>query len=74
MHDMQQQHRAIIAGKRRFTCLSPTLLRMEFAPDGVFEDRRSLVAYAPRQAQPFCSVESTGEDLSEHRCLYADFT
>lgn len=30
---------------------------MEFAPDGIFEDRRSLVAHAPRQAHSFKSVQ-----------------
>jgi len=47
----------IISSKRRFTCLSPRLVRMEFSPTGVFEDRRSLVAYNLHQPIPFDSVE-----------------
>jgi alpha-glucosidase (family GH31 glycosyl hydrolase) len=53
----------VIFGKRRFTCLSPRLVRMEFSPTGVFEDRRSLVAYAPRWSLPFDAVEQTGDRL-----------
>lgn len=34
----------IISGKRRFTCLTPRLVRIEYSPDGVFEDRPSMVA------------------------------
>lgn len=46
--------------KRRFTCLSPTLVRIEYSPDGVFEDRRSMVAYAEQTPVPFVSQESDG--------------
>lgn len=46
----------ITLGRRRFTCLSPTLVRLEFAPDGVFGDRRSLVAAAPQKPLPFRAV------------------
>jgi len=55
LNSSESQHAlpAVISGCRRFTCLSPTLVRMEYAPDGVFEERRSLVAYAPQQPRPF---------------------
>lgn len=43
----------VILGQRRFTALSPTLVRLEYAPDGRFEDRRSMVVYGPRQPIPF---------------------
>ncbi|MEI7437541.1 MAG: hypothetical protein WCL16_12130 [bacterium] len=36
---------SITAQNRRFTCISPTLVRVEYAPDGVFEERRSIVAF-----------------------------
>lgn len=39
----------LILGQHRFTCLAPGLVRLEFAPDSVFEARRSMVAY-PQQA------------------------
>lgn len=52
----------VIRGHRRFTCLSPTLVRMEFAPDGVFEARPSLVAHAPQQPRKFAGVHSEGND------------
>lgn len=47
-------------GQRRFTCLSPTLVRIEFAPDGEFEQRRSIVAYAEQSSLPFDSVTEDG--------------
>ena len=55
---------AIICGKRRFTCLSPRLVRLEFSPSGTFEDRRSLAAYHRPQPLPFDSVEQQGDDLT----------
>lgn len=48
--------RSVVAGKRRFTMLSPGLVRMEFSPTGKFEDRRSLTAYAKRQPRAFKKV------------------
>ncbi len=50
-----------VCGNRRFTCLSPHLVRLEFAPDGVFEDRRSLVAYAPKKPKHFHAVKDDGD-------------
>ncbi len=47
---------AIISGHRRFTCLSPNLVRLEFSPTGIFEERRSLVAYNRPQPMQFESV------------------
>ncbi len=32
----------VVEGKARFTVLTPSLIRMEWSPDGVFEDRASL--------------------------------
>jgi alpha-glucosidase len=52
-------HRVVL-GRRRYTCLSPHLVRIEFAPDGVFDDRRSMVAYAPQQPRPFARVAADG--------------
>lgn len=54
----------ITLGKRRFTCLSPRLVRMEYSPSGVFEDRRSIVAYNPRQALPFDAVQTAGDETT----------
>jgi hypothetical protein len=50
-----------VIGKRRFTCLAPTLVRIEYAPDGVFEDRRSMVAYAEKKPMAFKAVSRDGE-------------
>ncbi len=50
----------ILLHKRRFICLSPTLVRIEFSPDGRFEDRRSMVAYSPRRPIPFRAVVRDG--------------
>ena len=54
----------IVSGKRRFTRLSPRLVRLEFSPNGVFEDRPSLAVCQPRQALPFDSVDEEGDRLS----------
>ena len=51
----------IVLGKRRFTCLTPRLVRLEFSPTGVFEDRPSLVVPAARQAIPFDTVSQVGD-------------
>lgn len=50
----------VILGKRRFTCLSEGLVRMEFSPDGSFEDRRSLVASGKRKPIAFRKVKQEG--------------
>ncbi len=56
----------IVIGKRRFTCLTPTLVRMEFSPDGIFEERRSLVAYAEQTPIAFASqTREKGQTLLE---------
>jgi hypothetical protein len=60
----------VVDGKRRFTCLSPTLVRMEFAPDGVFIDRPSLVAAGDRRPLAFQSISRhTGDLTLETGCL-----
>lgn len=47
----------MVMGKRRFTCLSDKLIRMEYSPDGNFEERRSIVATEKQQAIAFKQVE-----------------
>lgn len=54
---------SVIVGSRRFTCLSSGLIRMEFAPNGIFETRRSLVAYEPQKPCAFQSIRHEGDDL-----------
>lgn len=57
-------------GKRRFTCLSPTLARIEFVPDGRFEARRSIVAYAAQKPAAFKAVSRDGVwDVLDSGCL-----
>jgi len=55
---------AIISGKRRFTCLTPRLVRIEFSPTGVFENRRSLVAFTRPEPIPFESIEEQDGKLA----------
>lgn len=57
---------AIISGKRRFTCLTPRLVRIEFSPTGAFEDRRSMVAFSRPDPVPFDSVEEQGGKVALH--------
>ena len=52
-YDPEADRRAVIeAGKARFTVLTPQLIRMEWAADGVFEDRASLVFLNRHLAPP----------------------
>ena len=57
---------AIISGKRRFTCLTPHLVRLEFSPTGTFEDRRSLVAFTRPEPIPFESLEEQDGGITLH--------
>ncbi len=50
----------VVLGRHRFTCLSPTLVRLEYAPNGRFERRRSLVAYPQQQPLAFQTVARDG--------------
>jgi len=61
---MTPMSQPVTVGRRRFTCLSPTLVRMEFAPDGRFEQRPSIVAAAQPQAQPFAVVRASGGETT----------
>jgi alpha-glucosidase (family GH31 glycosyl hydrolase) len=54
---------SVVEGNRRFSCLAPGLIRMEFAPDGVFEDRRSIVAYEKQMPEAFKSIRKNGDEL-----------
>lgn len=51
----------IIVGKARFSSLGDGLVRMEYAPDGWFEDRPSFRALARPAAGPFAAVTREGE-------------
>ena len=53
----------VTAGNRRFTCLTPRMVRVEFSPTGVFENRRSTVAYNARRPVAFDSVEERAGEL-----------
>lgn len=48
-------------GNARFTWLGPSVLRLEWAADGVFEDRASLVAVHRRIEPPAWSSRAEGE-------------
>jgi alpha-glucosidase len=53
----------VIVGKARFTVLTPQLIRMEWAADGMFEDHASLVFLNRRLPVPkFDKTESTEGD------------
>ncbi|MEI6518562.1 MAG: TIM-barrel domain-containing protein [bacterium] len=52
---------AVVIGHRRFICLSPTLVRIEFSPDGIFDDRRSMVAYNQQQPVAFTAITRDGK-------------
>ena len=50
----------IVIGKRRFTCLSPSLVRIEYSPTATFEDRRSMLAYEAQQPVAFTAQRRDG--------------
>jgi len=50
----------VTIGHRRFTCLSPNLVRMEFSPTGEFEDRPSIVAAAAKRPRSFRKTSKDG--------------
>jgi len=50
-------------GNARFQVLSPTLLRLEYAADGVFEDRPTMLAFNRRIDPPKYSTEVQGDRL-----------
>ncbi|HUU85627.1 MAG TPA: TIM-barrel domain-containing protein [Phycisphaerae bacterium] len=63
------------AGRARFTVLTPTLLRLEYAPDGAFEDRPSLFAvrrdlpvpqFSQRESGQWLEIETSHLRLSYH--------
>lgn len=51
----------VVSGNARFTVITPQLIRMEWAEDGVFEDRATLgVVNRNLEAPPFKAVRSNG--------------
>lgn len=65
----------VVSGNARFTVLTPRMLRLEWAEDGRFEDRASLVfltrrlpvpAYATRTVEGWLEID-TGELLLRYR-------
>lgn len=51
----------VTLGNRRFVCLSPTLVRMEYAPRRQFNPRRSMVAYAAQKPKAFRKRAKEGD-------------
>ena len=51
----------IVLKNRRFRCLSPSLVRLEFALEADFEDRRSIVAYEEQDPVAFSDESRDGE-------------
>jgi hypothetical protein len=51
---------AVRAGDARFEVLSPTLIRLEYAPDGHFEDRPTMVAQDRAPITGFATSRSHG--------------
>jgi len=46
-----------IKNRKRISCLGETLVRLEFSPDGNFEDRRSMVAYEKQSPINFTEIK-----------------
>jgi len=54
----------VAAGPARFTVLTSRLIRMEYSPDGRFEDRPSQVFWYRRQPVPTFRVDRDGSGLT----------
>ena len=54
----------VVAGNARFTVLTPRLIRMEYSPDGRFEDRPSQVFWYRRQPVPPFEARREGDGLT----------
>lgn len=53
----------VLTDSARFTVITSRLIRMEFAPDGRFEDRPSQVFWSRRQPVPEFHVQRIGDKL-----------
>ena len=53
----------VIAGAARFTVLTARLIRMEYSPEGRFEDRPSQVFWYRRQPVPAFRADQAGDSL-----------
>lgn len=54
----------VVVGNARFTLLGPGLLRLEYAPDGAFDDRPTFRAITMPSPRPFVSTnEQNGEQV-----------
>lgn len=54
----------VLADRTRLTVLTPTLVRLEYAPDAHFEDRPSFFALHRDLAPPSFDVKRSGDQLS----------
>ena len=61
----KQDAKRVIAGRRRFTCLSPGLVRMEFSPFDRFEDRYSIICHEKQKPVKFKSVVEKGSTAGD---------
>jgi len=55
---------SVISGKQyRLTVLTPGLVRLEYSPDGEFEDRASTFAVNRRLPKPDCRFKVVGDGV-----------
>jgi len=54
----------VVAGPARFTVLTSRMIRMEYSPDGRFEDRPSQAFWYRRQPVPAFRVDKEGDGLA----------
>ncbi|MGI6768687.1 MAG: TIM-barrel domain-containing protein [Bacilli bacterium] len=73
-HSAQANEKAFVKGKHyRFTVLTGRLIRMEYSPEGVFEDRPSQTFWFRKQPVPEFQVLEKGNQLeiiTSHLHLY----
>ena len=63
-HPIAQAKAQVVSGNARFTVLTPRLIRMEWAEDGVFEDRASLGIVNRDLPVPDFKVKKSGSKVT----------
>ena len=63
-HPIAQAKAQVVSGKARFTVLTPRLIRMEWAEDGIFEDRASLGIVNRDLPVPDFKVKKSGSKVT----------
>ena len=65
-HPVAHDHSVVQGDRYRFTVLTPALIRMEYSPDGTFEDRASTLAINRQFDKVEFKIHETDTSLEVH--------